>query len=135
MPDKNATCGTSSGRYSSHNAQAGRVPSRCSRSSAASVSNVAITVATHAINSVVIIGPDSEGAAHSQLSRLTPSGHAAGNRHTPATELSASASNAVAATATANAIAPRPNRSEEHTSELQSLMRNSYAVLCLKKKN
>src|SRR3546814_10332044 len=26
------------------------------------------------------------------------------------------------------------HRSEEHTSELQSLMRNSYAVLCLKKK-
>src|SRR3546814_5821290 len=26
-------------------------------------------------------------------------------------------------------------RSEEHTSELQSLMRTSYAVLCLKKKN
>src|SRR3546814_6164329 len=26
------------------------------------------------------------------------------------------------------------NRSEEHTSELQSLMRNSYAGLCLKKK-
>src|SRR3546814_2846375 len=30
----------------------------------------------------------------------------------------------------------RPSaRSEEHTSELQSLMRNSYAVFCLKKKN
>src|SRR3546814_1658739 len=35
----------------------------------------------------------------------------------------------------------RPNtvglvlRSEEHTSELQSLMSNSYAVFCLKKKN
>src|SRR3546814_2028535 len=30
---------------------------------------------------------------------------------------------------------PRRNaRSEEHTSELQSLMRNSYAVFCLKKK-
>src|SRR3546814_9533883 len=28
----------------------------------------------------------------------------------------------------------RPARSEEHTSELQSLMRNSYAVFCLKKK-
>src|SRR3546814_6707335 len=28
-----------------------------------------------------------------------------------------------------------PERSEEHTSELQSLMRNSYAVSCLKKKN
>src|SRR3546814_11840593 len=27
-----------------------------------------------------------------------------------------------------------PARSEEHTSELQSLMRNSYAVFCLKKK-
>src|SRR3546814_3221016 len=28
----------------------------------------------------------------------------------------------------------RPGRSEEHTSELQSLMRSSYAVFCLKKK-
>src|SRR3546814_8203475 len=29
---------------------------------------------------------------------------------------------------------PRTHRSEEHTSELQSLMRISYAVFCLKKK-
>src|SRR3546814_1890378 len=29
----------------------------------------------------------------------------------------------------------RTRRSEEHTSELQSLMRISYAVFCLKKKN
>src|SRR3546814_5457214 len=29
---------------------------------------------------------------------------------------------------------PRGDRSEEHTSELQSLMRISYAVFCLKKK-
>src|SRR3546814_8016856 len=29
----------------------------------------------------------------------------------------------------------REGRSEEHTSELQSLMRSSYAVFCLKKKN
>src|SRR3546814_5501578 len=29
---------------------------------------------------------------------------------------------------------PSHNRSEEHTSELQSLMRISYAVFCLKKK-
>src|SRR3546814_7468682 len=28
---------------------------------------------------------------------------------------------------------PSADRSEEHTSELQSLMRNSYAVFCLKK--
>src|SRR3546814_7031925 len=32
-------------------------------------------------------------------------------------------------------IGPRTHRSEEHTSELQSLMRISYAVFCLKKKN
>src|SRR3546814_3292657 len=30
--------------------------------------------------------------------------------------------------------APQAHRSEEHTSELQSLMRSSYAVFCLKKK-
>src|SRR3546814_2160085 len=37
-----------------------------------------------------------------------------------------------------NMAASQPNRgprSEEHTSELQSLMRISYAVFCLKKKN
>src|SRR3546814_1661582 len=33
------------------------------------------------------------------------------------------------------ALTRMPNRSEEHTSELQSLMRISYAVFCLKKKN
>src|SRR3546814_8217607 len=31
-------------------------------------------------------------------------------------------------------VAAHKRRSEEHTSELQSLMRISYAVLCLKKK-
>src|SRR3546814_7325498 len=31
-------------------------------------------------------------------------------------------------------LAHARGRSEEHTSELQSLMRNSYAVFCLKKK-
>src|SRR3546814_3090576 len=38
--------------------------------------------------------------------------------------------------ATGRNLPLRPStRSEEHTSELQSLMRNSYAVFCLKKKN
>src|SRR3546814_2706278 len=38
--------------------------------------------------------------------------------------------------AAARCIRPdAPDRSEEHTSELQSLMRISYAVFCLKKKN
>src|SRR3546814_6156070 len=32
-------------------------------------------------------------------------------------------------------VAPTVSRSEEHKSELQSPMRNSYAVLCLKKKS
>src|SRR3546814_7240736 len=32
-------------------------------------------------------------------------------------------------------VEPARGRSEEHTSELQSLMRSSYAVFCLKKKN
>src|SRR3546814_4944074 len=40
--------------------------------------------------------------------------------------------------ASRDAAVPRPRgsapRSEEHTSELQSLMRSSYAVFCLKKK-
>src|SRR3546814_2979210 len=33
-----------------------------------------------------------------------------------------------------NSLARSAGRSEEHTSELQSLMRTSYAVFCLKKK-
>src|SRR3546814_7569381 len=41
------------------------------------------------------------------------------------------------ADAATDAAAPAPSdvRSEEHTSELQSLMRIPYAVFCLKKKN
>src|SRR3546814_2062969 len=38
-------------------------------------------------------------------------------------------------TSGASAGGADPPRSEEHTSELQSLMRISYAVFCLKKKN
>src|SRR3546814_3513927 len=40
-----------------------------------------------------------------------------------------------AAPAHADIDMPLARRSEEHTSELQSLMRISYAVFCLKKKN
>src|SRR3546814_4385853 len=36
-------------------------------------------------------------------------------------------------TGTGAELSPVPERSEEHTSELQSLMRISYAVFCLKK--
>src|SRR3546814_6084438 len=53
-------------------------------------------------------------------------------------------SSPLTSTATARSDSPRQgpatqtppdSRSEEHTSELQSLMRNSYAVFCLKKKH
>src|SRR3546814_10648667 len=37
--------------------------------------------------------------------------------------------------ASARGVTSTARRSEEHTSELQSLMRNSYAVFCLKKTN
>src|SRR3546814_4158608 len=40
-----------------------------------------------------------------------------------------------ASVSTADMDAGELTRSEEHTSELQSLMRISYAVFCLKKKN
>src|SRR3546814_3866867 len=42
---------------------------------------------------------------------------------------------AARATRTPGALRRAGGRSEEHTSELQSLMRTSYAVFCLKKKN
>src|SRR3546814_10182608 len=50
---------------------------------------------------------------------------------------SSSSGTSTASPPSAGARASRhpPLRSEEHTSELQSLMRNSYAVFCLKKKH
>src|SRR3546814_3879819 len=54
----------------------------------------------------------------------------------PYTTLFRSAPSAGSAGRPSNSSAPAPcwRRSEEHTSELQSLMRISYAVFCLKKK-
>src|SRR3546814_3416743 len=40
----------------------------------------------------------------------------------------------ITATSSVLQMTPKAMRSEEHTSELQSLMRISYAVFCLKKK-
>src|SRR3546814_1252426 len=51
-------------------------------------------------------------------------------RRTPALIVGGGPAGAVAALLLARAGAP--HRSEEHTSELQSLMRISYAVFCLK---
>src|SRR3546814_3107957 len=52
-------------------------------------------------------------------------------RETPYSKLSGGQKQRLSA---ALALVGNPERSEEHTSELQSLMRISYAVFCLKKK-
>src|SRR3546814_10606908 len=52
----------------------------------------------------------------------------------PFSSLSSIASDGACAGAATAAISTSVVRSEEHTSELQSLMRISYAVFCLKKK-
>src|SRR3546814_1562320 len=55
-------------------------------------------------------------------------------RATASSRSPAAANRSAAACSNRTAFAPT-RRSEEHTSELQSLMRISYAVFCLKKKN
>src|SRR3546814_3036860 len=60
--------------------------------------------------------------------------NSASDTATFAMELSAVPSDPVSRTPAHQSII-RSARSEEHTSELQSLMRISYAVFCLKKKN
>src|SRR3546814_5001285 len=64
-------------------------------------------------------GPGSPGSSPSQLTPTLENADATSASLKP---------RSVAACSTPQA------RSEEHTSELQSLMRNSYAVFCLKKK-
>src|SRR3546814_10011364 len=64
---------------------------------------------------IAVIGEDAAGAEVEALARacVAPAGGTVDLLRSPA----------------------RATRSEEHTSELQSLMRISYAVFCLKKKN
>src|SRR3546814_4176047 len=59
----------------------------------------------------------------------------AGNGHAVAQNLFADIDGVYAKGTQTIFVAPGRSRSEEHTSELQSLMRTSYAALCLKKKN
>src|SRR3546814_6057853 len=63
------------------------------------------------------------------------------NRQCPSRRLNGPARSAIAmwcggesVFSVVNHVRSAPKRSEEHTSELQSLMRISYAVFCLKKK-
>src|SRR3546814_6189361 len=90
--------------------------------------------------------PPHEFRLPSSCRRLARSGSAQGNRRIVGTKSrprSSAASRCRSRSPSANSrrspgsrlrITARP-RSEEHTSELQSLMRISYAVFCLKKKN
>src|SRR3546814_2031938 len=75
-------------------------------------------------NAAAFVGPDIQRRAL----RLRPIGREQGRRG----RSRANPPGANRARVSAPASAPR---SEEHTSELQSLMRISYAVFCLKKKN
>src|SRR3546814_6358301 len=72
--------------------------------------------------------------SHSAARRLpsSPAGSASLARHWPDVRERRSAH---CRYATLPHLSRTPKRSEEHTSELQSLMRISYAVFCLKKKN
>src|SRR3546814_2493217 len=63
---------------------------------------------------------------HVELCRHRPHDQAARTRATPDQDASGRSR---------RLLRSLPRRSEEHTSELQSLMRISYAVFCLKKKN
>src|SRR3546814_7014090 len=54
--------------------------------------------------------------------------------HGPCKKLHRLANNLAAGQSAGSGAICAPSRSEEHTSELQSLMRTSYAVFCLKKK-
>src|SRR3546814_5583671 len=79
--------------------------------------------------------PPSAGSAFAHAARP-----ATGRTHAPRPHVLRRQDRSAARRATGAAMAwlranGRNPRSEEHTSELQSLMRISYAVFCLKKKN
>src|SRR3546814_5677455 len=73
---------------------------------------------------------------YTTLFRSIPSGSASASGRTASCEprLPSCAQSRASAPPAPHRPSPRPDRSEEHTSELQSLMRISYAVFCLKKK-
>src|SRR3546814_1884125 len=66
--------------------------------------------------------------------KIVPRNMYAANRTAP-NAVSTTPSDAAVAAAPRSVIRVVTARSEEHTSELQSLMRISYAVFCLKKQN
>src|SRR3546814_2685168 len=76
----------------------------------------------------VIVAGDMPGLGHGIVAHAQPVGH----HHQSGAQLGRRI--VVHQHAAEGVVADLPLRSEEHTSELQSLMRISYAVFCLKKK-
>src|SRR3546814_3052604 len=76
------------------------------------------------------VGTVAAGVAKARADHLTISGFEGGTGASPLTSLTHAGSPWEIGLAET-----QQTRSEEHTSELQSLMRISYAVFCLKKKN
>src|SRR3546814_2719739 len=70
--------------------------------------------------------------SHNKHTNINHSNH--NNRHNPKTTHLNQRLSLCMKTCQYHNMAQRQHRSEEHTSELQSLMRISYAVFCLKKK-
>src|SRR3546814_7812917 len=69
------------------------------------------------------LGPDTQAEPHAKNWRQNNARHGIGGGYIGIEQCAGTARQT------------QPKRSEEHTSELQSLMRISYAVFCLKKKN
>src|SRR3546814_6827119 len=94
---------------------------------------------TTLFRSVLRLGRDGCGAADDPADRLPPAGRSPRTRHhrdDRARVVRGRPDRALPAAGRRRRWAARRGgrRSEEHTSELQSLMRISYAVFCLKKK-
>src|SRR3546814_10434168 len=76
-----------------------------------------------------------ERALLRERNRLAAADHASLNQAILLFSLLGAAAAVIAIGATFSLIRAEGERSEEHTSELQSLMRSSYPVFCLKNKN
>src|SRR3546814_10756273 len=79
-----------------------------------------------------VLGPTNTGKTHLAVERLTA--HSSGMIGFPLRLLAREVYDRVVQIKGAAQVGLITGRSEEHTSELQSLMRISYAVFCLKKK-
>src|SRR3546814_1236471 len=89
------------------------------------------------VNSVIVPardGASSIGASIANLARKPDSGGNPASSSAHSRKLTPSIATGAGITTRLSSSAAYSPRSEEHTSELQSLMRNTYAVFCLKKK-